>query len=120
MATIDDEETTPLFQVAPSVMLVAIDDERAAVCARAAEPARALRVGHAHAAVQRMVTHMPLVIIIGSAVPEHEAESVRHQAEAIGARVLKEGELKQGDALAAQLEAAVRAAFHARSTTQGM
>jgi hypothetical protein len=119
MPSIDDDETTPLFQVAPSVMFVALPDDLAAACARAAEPARALRVAHAPAALQRMVTHLPLVIIIGGKVPANDADSIRHHAEAIGARVMKEDELQPGEALDVQLKAAVRMAFHARST-QGM
>jgi hypothetical protein len=111
-----EDETTPLFQVAPSVMLVALDDELAAACARASEPARALRVAHTPAALQRMVAHMPLVIVIGASVVAHEVEAIRHHAEAIGARVMMETELEQGAALDVQLKAAVRAAFQARST----
>jgi hypothetical protein len=119
MPSAEDEETTPLFQVAPSVMLVALADELAAACARASEPARALRVAHAPAALQRMVTHLPLLIIIGARVPAVDVEEIRHHAEAIAARVMMESELEQGEALDVQLKAAVRISFHARST-QGM
>jgi len=119
MPSRDDEETTPLFQVAPSVMMVALSDELAAACARASAPARALRVAHAPAALQRMVAHLPLVIVIGAAVQADDVEAIRHHAEAIGARVMIEAELETGDALDVQLAAAVRIAFRARST-EGM
>jgi hypothetical protein len=116
MAPFDDEETTPLFQVAPSVLLVAIPDGLAAACRRAAEPARTLRVAHAPAALQRMVTVLPLVIIIGTAIPAADGEAIRHHAEAIGARVMHESDLEEGEALDVQLRAAVRIAYHSRST----
>jgi hypothetical protein len=96
-------------------MMVALPDGLAAACARAADPARPLRVAHAPAALQRMVSHLPLVIIIGATVFAHEVESIRHHAEAIGAHVLTESELTTGEALALQIQEAVRAAFSARA-----
>ena len=97
-----DDDKTPIFNPLPTVMLVGLADDLAEDCAKAADPVSTLRVAHAAAALQRMVSTLPLVILIGASVSEKDEEALRQQATAIGALVRSEREVG-GPGLAAQV-----------------
>ena len=117
MAT-DDEDLTPLFNPAPSAMLVAVGETLAQECVRALEPIKTLRVGHGQAALQRMLSTHPLVVVVGASVDDGDAGAIRQHAGTFGAHVIHERDLERGD-LARQLKSAAAIAMRARAT-QGM
>jgi alkanesulfonate monooxygenase SsuD/methylene tetrahydromethanopterin reductase-like flavin-dependent oxidoreductase (luciferase family) len=97
-----DDDKTPIFNPLPTVMLVGLPDDIAEACAKAADPVSTLRVAHAAAAMQRMVSTLPLVILIGASISEKDEDALRQQATAIGALVKSEREVG-GPALAEQI-----------------
>jgi hypothetical protein len=79
---------TPIFQPVPSLMLVGVDGDLADECSRAFPEFLVLRVGHAAAAVERMLVTRPLVVVLGDVAPAEDAELVVACARDICAEVL--------------------------------
>jgi len=61
---------TPLFTTPPVVMFVGSSADLADEAARANPVVPVIRVGHAAAAVERMVVTRPLVVVLDESVPE--------------------------------------------------
>lgn len=97
---------TPIFQPVPAVMFVGSDDELASECAEALPHLQLLRVGHAAAAVERMLVTRPLVIVIDDSLSEENAARVVECAGDIRAEVLRPPSGSRGR-LAEPLRAAV-------------
>lgn len=108
-----DDDMTPVFNPLPTVMLVGLADDLAEACAKAADPVTTLRVAHAAAAMQRMVSTLPLVILIGASVSAKDEAALRQQAEAVGSLVRSEREYA-GEALAEQVFTALKIAVRDR------
>jgi hypothetical protein len=80
---------TPIFTPPPTLMFVGSDPEVADFCARAVPAVTLLRVGHAVAAVQRMVVTRPLVVILDASVSDGEAAEILECARDIRAGVVR-------------------------------
>jgi hypothetical protein len=95
---------TPQFQPVPSVMVVGLDEPRAAICARVVAPLPVLRVAHAQAAFERMLVTWPLVLVLRETAAADEVTRLREGARQIGAEIVH---LTQGVG-----EAALEAMLH--------
>lgn len=80
--------STPKFQPAPCVMLVALHDSAAEQLRKMAAPLPVLRVAHAHAARERLAVTMPLAVVVHPAVAQSDLDALREAAVAVGADVL--------------------------------
>src|SRR5580693_5441369 len=97
---------TPIFQPVPSLMLVGIEAEVADECGRAFPSMLLLRVGHAAAAIERMLVTRPLVVLLGSALPRPDADAVAEIARDIRAEVIRAGDVASAT-LVARLRASI-------------
>ena len=96
---------TPIFTTPPTLMFVGSDPDLADVCSRAMPAVSLLRVGHAAAAVQRMVVTRPLVVIFDGSVSETDATDIAECARDIRAGVVRASAAAHG-----QLAEAISAA----------
>jgi hypothetical protein len=96
---------TPIFQPVPCLMVVGSDDGLADEAARAFPGITHLRVGHAAAAVERMLVTRPLVVIVDESVAGADFERVADCARDIRAEILR-----ASIPLRANLEASLRSA----------
>jgi hypothetical protein len=87
-------------------MLVGSDAELLDVCAQAVPGVPVLRVGHAAAAVERMLVMRPLVVVVAESVKKLEVERVVDCARDIRAEVVHASK-----DLASELVATVRSAL---------
>jgi hypothetical protein len=108
------DDYTPIFNAIPCVMFVGLGDDAAKVCAQGCEPMKILKVAHAAAALPRMVTTHPLLVILGASVPPAGEEEIRQHALALGTEVLPVSQLDAA-APVEQLKSLVRQALLARS-----
>jgi hypothetical protein len=80
---------TPLFTAPPAIMFIGSDADLADECAKANPVVPVLRVGHAAAAVERMVVTRPLVVIVDESVPADEVARIAEYARDIRAEVVR-------------------------------
>jgi hypothetical protein len=78
---------TPIFQPVPSLMFVGLEGDVADECAKAFPGMLILRVGHAAAAVERMLVTRPLVVVVGE-IASSETYLVEENARDIQAEVV--------------------------------
>jgi uncharacterized membrane protein len=105
---------TPLFTTPPVVMFVGASADLADECARANPVVPVIRVGHAAAAVERMLVTRPLVVILDESVSEKDKLRVLECANDIRAQVVS-----ASAALASELAVAVRTAMLAAERVRG-
>ena len=85
---------TRRFEVTPCVMLVALDDGDAGVCANlikplsAPNPVSVMRVAHIRGACERMLVTRPLIVIFSEVLRPGDQALLRERAEDIMAEVV--------------------------------
>lgn len=83
-------DTTTELYVEPSAILVDLSDELLALCHEYL-PLGGLtvyRVGHAHAACERMAVLLPRLVVVPAAMRASDLDIIEDRAEAVGATVL--------------------------------
>ena len=105
---------TPLFTTPPVVMFVGSSADLADECARANPAVPVIRVGHAAAAVERMVVTRPLVVVLDESVPQGDVLRVLEYAKDIQAQVVR-----ASPALQSELAVTVRTALLAAERIRG-
>jgi hypothetical protein len=114
----DDEDNEPGIETArfkpPRVALgVGCDAEVLDRC-QAVLGLPILRVGHASAACERMLTTRPLVVIAGTGIMSADMTALKNRALDTGAQLVLLEECKEEEALTAHLKKALRSALIAR------
>lgn len=104
---------TPIFTTPPTLMFVGSNPGLAEVCGRAMPAVSLLRVGHAAAAVQRMLVTRPLVVILDDSVSADDATAIAECARDIRAGFVRARPTSRGE-LAEAISAAALAAETAR------
>jgi hypothetical protein len=105
---------TPLFTTPPVVMFIGSSAELADECARANPVVPVIRVGHAAAALERMLVTRPLVVILDESVPQADVLRVLECANDIRAQVVR-----ASSALESELAVTVRTAMMAAERGRG-
>jgi hypothetical protein len=91
---VDPRTATRKFNVAPCVMLVALAEAEAEVCARVLKPLTAgrsvaiMRVAHIKAACERMLVTRPLVVIFAEALGVDDRKLLTERAEDISSAIV--------------------------------
>lgn len=93
-ARVDPRTATRKFDVAPCVMLVALAEAEAEVCARVLKPLTAgrsvaiMRVVHIRAACERMLVTRPLVVVFAETLGPDDRKLLAERAEDISAAIV--------------------------------
>ncbi len=93
-AGVDPRTATRKFDVAPCVMLVALAEAEAEVCARVLKPLTAgrsvavMRVAHIRAACERMLVTRPLVVVFAETLGTDDRKLLGERAEDISSEIV--------------------------------
>ena len=112
---VDPRTQTRKFDVAPCVMLVALADGEAELCATAlkslaSKPLAVTRVAHIRAACERMLVTRPLIVVFSEAASDADKRMLKERAEDISAEIVALPPAIDIEALRESLFAAVREA----------
>jgi hypothetical protein len=113
---VDARDVTRRFDVAPCMMLVALGDREAKLCAdllkplTAAKPLSVMRVAHIRAACERMLVTRPMIVVFSEALAPDEQKLLHERIEDIMAEAVVLPEIIDRDALKQRLFVALREA----------
>jgi hypothetical protein len=116
MNTVIRSSTTRRFEVTPCVMLVALADGEAHLCAElvkpltAGRPMQVMRVAHVRAACERALVIRPMVIVYSETLESDDRGHLAERAEDISAVVLELPRVIDRDLLTRSLFLAIREA----------
>jgi hypothetical protein len=113
---VDPRNVTRRFDVAPCVMLVALGEGEAKLCAdllkplTVTKPLSIMRVAHIRAACERMLVTRPMIVIFSEALTADEQRVLHERAQDIMAETVVLPEAIDTDALRQTLFVAIREA----------
>jgi hypothetical protein len=105
---------TPIFTTPPALMFVGSDAHLADACAKAMPALAILRVGHAAAAIERMIVTRPLAVVVDAGVSAADLARISECARDVQAEVVRASGAA-GEDLTEAIRAAVIAAERSRS-----